>query len=165
VEFPAEASISKLESSDRRIFTVLLRDITERKRAAEDERFLAQAGAQLAKSLEHDAVLRAIADLPIPRLADASIIDWRGADGQLRRLGSSCQRAQLTSALQAIVAAPLGWDSPSPIVDVMRRTTPELISGIDDNWLETYEEPHVAPHWRALGVHSMLILPLRAAAG
>ena len=110
-------------------------------------------------------MLRAIADLPIPRLADASIIDWRGADGQLRRLGSSCQRAQLTSALDAIIAAPLGWDSPSPIVDVIRRTKPELISGIDDNWLETYEEPDVAPHWRALGVHSMLILPLTAAAG
>src|SRR5688572_12238486 len=40
-EFPAEASISRLDLPTGRLYTVLLRDVTERHRQQKDERFLA----------------------------------------------------------------------------------------------------------------------------
>jgi PAS domain S-box-containing protein len=46
-EFPAEASISKLESGGERIFTVVLQDVTERKR---QEEALARYAQELARS-------------------------------------------------------------------------------------------------------------------
>src|SRR5688500_3554304 len=56
-EFPAEASISQLETDGRRLFTVVLRDVTDRKRAADRQRFLAEAGELLAASLDYEQTL------------------------------------------------------------------------------------------------------------
>ncbi len=90
-EFPAEASISKLTLPDgQMVFTAVLRDITDRKRAEEDEHFLAESGAQLAGSIDYESVIREIADLPVPRLADAAILDVLEGD-VIRQLFSDDQ--------------------------------------------------------------------------
>jgi PAS domain S-box-containing protein len=61
-------------------------DITERKRAEEALRFLADAGAVLAASLDSVDTLSGLARLVVPRLADWCAVDLVQADGSLRRL-------------------------------------------------------------------------------
>ncbi|HSJ10110.1 MAG TPA: PAS domain S-box protein, partial [Longimicrobiales bacterium] len=85
-EFPAEASISKLDLFGSTVFTVVLRDITERKRVERSQRFLAEAGALLASSLEYEVTLGRVAQLTVPELADWSVIYIRDDDGSVRRL-------------------------------------------------------------------------------
>jgi PAS domain S-box-containing protein len=165
-EFPAEASISKLVTPDGLLFTVVLRDTTVQRRADEDERFLSGASGELANTLAVDATLRAIVDLPIPRLADAALLDLVDpqsvAGGAFTRVASMRQRADLTPALDALASHCLTPDSPSPIVDVIRRGRPEHVETIDDDWLESSADAEAAPHWRAIGATSILVLPLVA---
>jgi PAS domain S-box-containing protein len=160
-EFPAEASISKLVSPDGILFTVVLRDITQQRHAEENERFLSNASAELAQTLDVDAALAVIADLPIPRLCDACLIDIvRGQS--FRRIGSKRHRSELAEGMRVLSQFTLTEDSPSPIVDAIRRNRRELVETIDDRWFEGNADPEIVPAWRSLGVQSLLILPLHA---
>ncbi|HSU87872.1 MAG TPA: PAS domain S-box protein, partial [Terriglobia bacterium] len=53
-EFPADATISKLDVSGKRMMTVALRDITDLKRVEHEQRFLADVGAVLTSTLDYE---------------------------------------------------------------------------------------------------------------
>lgn len=74
-EFPAEAAISHLGTGGQTVYSVVLRDVTERRRAHETQEFLATAGERLASSLGVDETLSNVTKLAVPRLADACIVN------------------------------------------------------------------------------------------
>jgi PAS domain S-box-containing protein len=74
-EFPAEAAISHIPSPNGEVYSVVLRDITQRRRAEDAQRFLAEAGEILASSLGSDETVANVARLAVPKLADACIVN------------------------------------------------------------------------------------------
>jgi PAS domain S-box-containing protein len=73
-EFPAEAAISQIGNEQGRVYSVVLRDITLRRRVEQNQRFLAEAGEVLASSLGANETIRNVARIAVPTLADAAIV-------------------------------------------------------------------------------------------
>ncbi|HEU4630477.1 MAG TPA: ATP-binding protein [Gemmatimonadaceae bacterium] len=164
-EFPAEASIAKLALPDgRTVYSAVLRDITDRKRAEEEQRFLAAASAVLAASLDYAATAAAIPPLAVPRLGDWCVLEAVDPDGTLRRETAPPRDPARAAALEELARRhPFDPDSPWPAVDVLRTGRPELVATVDDDWLEAHAVD--AEHRRLLhaaGLGSLLIVPLVA---
>ena len=74
-EFPAEISLSPLQSEDEILTISVIRDVTERKQAEEAQRFLTQASTLLAASLDYQTTLASVAQIAVPVLADGCIVE------------------------------------------------------------------------------------------
>ena len=163
-EFPAEASIAKLGEPGRRLFAVVLRDVTERKRAERNERFLSQAGAALAGTLDYDATLRAVATLPVPWLGDCCLLDIvegeRGEQSALRRITSGHDRPRVAQILsRAEREQALRWTTPTLVIDVLRSGEATVLTYAPE---EAEGGGEAFPLLRGIGIRSAMVIPLRA---
>jgi PAS domain S-box-containing protein len=80
--FPADAAISTLDVAGGKMLTVVLRDITEQKRAEKDQDFLAELGSVLVSPLDLEDTLRAAARLTVGHLADYCLVEALERRGQ-----------------------------------------------------------------------------------
>jgi signal transduction histidine kinase/CheY-like chemotaxis protein len=113
------------------------------------ERFLAEASAHMATSLDYRAVARGTAELIVPRYADWCLIHLREAADEVPAFSFS---------------QPTGDDRPvsSPLIDMVERTgRPEMISAIAGTgaYRDAFGTQHVET-LRDLGARSLMCVPL-----
>ena len=160
-EFPAEASISRLEIGGEMIFTVVLRDVTERQRAQERQQFLAQAGALLARSLEPEETLDSVAALAVPMLGNWCIILTN--DGALRRATAVHTDPARAADMERLKELPFTLRPEHPLTQALARgesvlqpeLSPAQLADLADN------DEHL-DILRRLNPRSVIAVPLRA---
>ena len=119
-EFPADAAISHLDGKAGKIYAVVLRDVTERKKAHETQRMLAEAGETLASSLGAEETLRNVTRLAVPQLADACIVNvYHG--GTFRGVAAAhVVQARGTQLEQSRLERPIDLAGDHPVAQVIR---------------------------------------------
>jgi PAS domain S-box-containing protein len=162
-EFPAEASISKLDLFGTAVFTVVLRDITDRKRVERSQRFLAQAGAILASTLDYEMTLSSVAGLTVPELADWCVVYIRDEGGSVRRIEVAHADPAKRELLHELLNYPLDPRTPHPVFPVFETGEPQVMNDVDDSFLRalSLSEQHYELY-RQLGLGSLLVVPLIA---
>lgn len=139
----------------------VISDITERKRAEESLRFLAEASAHLSASLNYEKTLESLAKLAVPFLADLCVVDIV-ENGAVRRMGAAytdptCQE----QVRQLQYRYPPDLNGQHPAMKVLRTGVSALVPEIADE--ELVEATRDAEHLqivRELGFKSYMIVPL-----
>src|SRR5215212_5354917 len=139
-------------------------DVTERRRAEEAQRFLAESSDVLSSSLDYRETLSSVARLAVPTLADWCVVDVLNEEGSLERVAvehPDPQKVALAYKLQE--RYPPDPDDPSGVHEVLRTGEPQMMSEIPDELLE--EAAVDAEHGeilRELGLRSYMVVPLWA---
>ena len=139
-------------------------DIDDRKRAEEQQRFLAEASAVLVTSLEYEKTLTSLARLIVPRLADWCMVDMLTDDRTIERLTITHQdpeKVELAWELNRLY--PNDLYEMEGVAKVIRTGQPELSPNIPEELLALLARD--AAHLkilRQLGLKSSMIIPLIA---
>jgi PAS domain S-box-containing protein len=160
-EFPAEAAISKLSLGGTRLFTVVLRDITERVRVEREQRFLAEFSAVLASSLDVRETLASVARLAIPDFTDCCIVDRVEETGSTRRLlvvHSDPAKAEVCRVLEKVRP-----ELPCLVQKVIATAQPLLMAEVTEEFLRSVaQNPQHLQALRELEPRSVVVAPMLA---
>jgi PAS domain S-box-containing protein len=121
-------TVSDIEFAGRPARLALCRDVTVELRTQAAQRFLAEASAALASSLDLDATLREIAVLAVPALADFCTVYLADATGRVRQVAGAHRDPDRAALLQetARTFAPELDDPVSAVARVIRTGRAEL---------------------------------------
>jgi PAS domain S-box-containing protein len=162
-EFPADAAISKLHDDGGRLYTAVLRDVTEQRRTESEQRFLSEVGAILSSSLDYEETLTSVARLAVRDFADICIVDLLEESGEARRLRTVSRDPALDWACEILTTVPFDRTRPHLVRPPLDAKGPVLIRDLssEDVALFAQNEERLRA-LRAIDPKSLILVPLLA---
>jgi predicted ATPase/signal transduction histidine kinase len=144
------------------LFEQLQQENEERRRAEAAVRFLADAGAALAESLDYQTTLKKLTRLAVPVLADWCAVHVV-QDGLVHWVAAAHVDPAKQRVLEENVLREVGGALPRHVTEVLESGGPVLHTRVDRAVLERYlSRPEDFAVVDAIGAESSMILPLRA---
>jgi PAS domain S-box-containing protein len=139
--------------------STVMRDMRDRKRLEEAQRFLLEASRVSARSLELEAILRSLVELVVPSHADYCAIELM-AHGRIDR--AAVARAERTRLFEQVRVHPSG-KRPNPFVaEVARTGVATIVPVVTEECLKRLVRGSRHPAlMRKLGPRSFMAVPLR----
>lgn len=140
----------------------VVEDITDVKRAALAESFIAEASRTLASSMDYELTLRRVARLAVPGFADWCAVDLIGAHGELERVA-----VHHADPGKRALAGRYQHDHPPRrgdaigVADVLRSGRGQLIASVDAETLSSHARDGAHLELlREMGAHSAIAVPM-----
>ena len=164
-EFPVELVIARLPGDGAPVFAGYMRDLTAHRRHERALRFLADASAALAESLDYEATVGRVARLAVPAFADWSAVDLlveEAGERRLRRLAvAHVDPARIELVRQLEARYPADLDASRGAAQVVRSGRPELLADVTDEMLAAAaRDPDHLRLVRELRLRSYIAAPL-----
>lgn len=162
-EFPAEAAIAQVHQGGDVVYSVVLRDVTVRKRFEERQQFLAEAGEKLASAFGSSETLNQVARLAVPAMADGCVLENRIGNGFLAgaaaHVDPAIEEMLDEIGLAGVRVPPKGH----PLTEILAKPLPVLLqSQAASRLLEASANPAYIRAVRAMNPQAALFLPLIA---
>ncbi|MCA1641976.1 MAG: PAS domain S-box protein [Acidobacteria bacterium] len=140
------------------------RDVTERRRVEEEQKFLSDATTILASSLDYESTLDAVAHMSAAYLADYCLVDLLEDDGTIRRLVVAHRQPEREAAWREMQRRfPIVADARHTVNKVLRTGEPDLFTELTGEVLaRAIPSPAQVEELGRLGVRSSMAVPLRA---
>jgi PAS domain S-box-containing protein len=165
-EYPIDDSGAPIRDTAGTITGVIMvfRDITEREKAENIQRFLSEASAALTTSLDYQERLDTVARLAVPRIADWCAIDLLNDDGTFGTpVVAHIDPAKVGWARELRRVYPLDSAATHGVPNVVRTGQLEYHPEVTDAMLQAAaRDPEELAIARELGATSIVIVPLIA---
>jgi PAS domain S-box-containing protein len=147
--------------SPRRVIGVNV-DITDRKQAEDNLRFLSHASTLLSSSLDYETTLATVANLATPGVGDWCAIDMIGDDGTLQMVAVAHKDpGRVEWARELRETSPPDLSAPRGLPHVLRTGQSELYPFISDEMLvASAQDERELSLARSLGITSAMIVPI-----
>lgn len=162
-EFPAEASILKLDLAGERLFAVVLRDVSDRARGEARQRLLAEVGRVLSSSLDETRTLRGVARSAVSEWADVCMIDLVRADGSVERIAVAHRDPDMAELAESFRTIDLERDAPHLMARGLETGEAHHAPAVTDEHLDSISQS--AQHRRLLeqlDLGTYLVVPVSA---
>ncbi|MEO6401309.1 MAG: ATP-binding protein, partial [Vicinamibacteria bacterium] len=164
-EIAIDDSGAPIFNSKKELVGVVLvfRDVTEKRREEDRRRFLVEAGALLASTLDYVPTLTSIAKLSVPTIADWCAVDIVEPGSPLERLAvAHVDPAKVRWAEDLQKRYPPDPKSPYGVHEVIRSGKSQLMAEIPDALLveAAIDDEHLRL-MRDVGLRSSMVVPLR----